>query len=289
MRPDLWDQALVAALPLAERARDDEDVVEAYRVMLGHLEDPLTRVVRTDAPATAAPPPGELFAARRRTILVVDLSQPMSQAAWQTRIEEIRGAMQTATAVIFDLRSVPSFADLLVAMYLDMLIPDLLARDVALPSSRAPLHIGYRSQTLASVVGESAFVTTPSGRLLARPGTQRRRVAFVLGPHSGVPRLALALQASGDGLVIAQGVDVEERMVTTSVPVSGTPYAVQMRVREVASADGRKVGADVSLPADAPRERALTLATRWFAGGAVAVPGPRAPIPCRPGHAGPAG
>jgi C-terminal processing protease CtpA/Prc len=283
MRPDVWDGALLAALPLAERARNDGEVVAAIGAMLGHLKDPLTRVVPAPEPLSAAapPPPDELFAARRGKTLLVDLTRPIAYPDWPTRIEEIRVAMSYAKGVLFDLRGSSGPAGDLVAGQLERLIPDLLARDVALPGERSLLHVGYGAQTSPGVGGESTFIMKPAEQLQARAGTPRRRVAFVLDRHSAVPRLALALQASGNGLVILQGGALEEQLVTTTLPLSGTASAVVLRVRELATADGRKVAADVSLPADAPRGRALVLATDWITGRAPAralAPRPRAAL-----------
>jgi C-terminal processing protease CtpA/Prc len=262
-----WDEALVAVVPLASQARQEKDVVNAIAAMLRHLGDPITRVVVVGATAASAPvPAGPVYSARRGKTLLVDLTRPVTQAQWPDRIEEIRSAMENAKAIIFDLRVREAGDGFLMGLHLAKLLPDLLSRDVVLPGERSVLHVGYRSQTGPGPVGQSQLVSTPPEQLRAAAGIKRRRVAFVLNAQSGAPTLALALQASGDGLVITQDADLEEQLVATTMPITGTHDAIVMRVREVSWPDGQRVAANVSLPADAPAERALSLATDWVNG-----------------------
>jgi C-terminal processing protease CtpA/Prc len=263
--PGAWEAALVAALPLAERARDDDGVVAAMADMIRRLGDPLTRVVTLDTPPPVQPPPGPLYSARRGKTLLVDLTRVGPGTDWRVLIPEIRSAMEHANHVIFDLRVTAQFGGFLLPLYLDALTPDLLVRDAILPGERSLLHIGQPPEGEPGTVGQSGFFDRPARRLRARPGTKPRRVAVVLNAHTGVPTLALALQASGTGLVIAQGTDIEEQLTTTTIPISGTRHAVVLRVKQVGAGDARKPAADITLPANAPAERALTIATDWVA------------------------
>jgi C-terminal processing protease CtpA/Prc len=262
-----WDRALVEAIPIAARARNDDEAVAAMAVMLRHLGDPLTRVIASEAaPTVKLPPAGPLFSARRGKTLLVDLTRPLGQAEWPERIEEIRAAMENARAVILDLRVGEASSGFLLGLHLPRLIPDFLSRDVLLPSERSIVHFGYRAAAGTGPIGESAFVTIPAEQLRARPLDRRRPVALIVNANSGVPRLALALQASGDAIVIAQGTDLEEQLATNTLPITGTHNAIVLRVRELESADRRKIAADLTLPADAPFEQALTAATDWVNG-----------------------
>jgi C-terminal processing protease CtpA/Prc len=80
-----------------------------------------------------------------------------------------------------------------------------------------------------------------------------RRTAFLVGPESSLPPIALALQASGDGVIVAQGgLAPDAGIPSIDIPL-GDGLRAKIRTADLIGPDGRLVRpwADVEVAADA--------------------------------------
>jgi C-terminal processing protease CtpA/Prc len=249
-----WDTPLVQALPLAADARDDAALAEAVAAMLAAADDPATRVVR-DRPVAKPAKKAALVDPRADGILVLtpDPVQSGGDLLQAERRGEIAAALVAARGVIVDLRGLRT-DDGLPPGYFDQFFASLPPREVHGLASRAVVHSGYRAQSGPTSWAYSSYCVTRMARAY-RPvvPADTRRTAFLVGPDSPLPPIALALQASGDGVIVAQGGLAPDAGIP-SIDISlGEGLRARIRTADLIDADGRVVTprADVEVPADA--------------------------------------
>src|SRR5262249_30662408 len=195
-----WDTPLVQALPRAAAARDDAALAEAVAAMLAAAGDPATRVVR-DRPVAKPAKKAALVDRRADGLLVLspDPAQSGRDLAQAQRRGEITAAVVAARGVIVDLRGL-RIGDVFSLDYFDQLLASLPAREAHGPASRAVVHSGYWPQLGTTSGGySSSYVTRMAKAYRPVVPAAARRTAFLVGPDSSLPPIALALQAPADG------------------------------------------------------------------------------------------
>lgn len=251
-----WDGALVEAIPRVRAARSVDDEVAAVNAMLAKLGDPVTRVVPAAPPRKpAAAPPEEkpLFTWLEGGALVLHVNDPALELKgyWQRReaLQALLPEIAKATAVILDLRvevdSGEWLGDLLAS-----LDSALVSQPVRLPVQRHLEHSGYRPQTGSSSGGYSSVFVVPLATVVTPlEGARPKRVAYLVNAHSPLPPLAIALQARGDAIVVAEGGLDEAQVVWTKNLPLVMDREVQLRLGELESPP---VHADVTVSAGDP-------------------------------------
>jgi C-terminal processing protease CtpA/Prc len=249
-----WDTPLVKALPRVAAARDDSALADAVAAMLAPVDDPATRIVRDRPVAT---PARKAALIERRTDGLVVLSPDPAQSgvdlAQAERRGEIAAAVAAARGVIVDLRGF-RIGDVFDLDFLDQLLASLPPREVHGLSSRAVVHSGYRPQSGMTSGGySSSYVTRMPKAYRPVVPAAGRRTAFLVGPESSLPPIALALQASGDGVIVAQGGLAPDAGISSIDIPLGEGLRARIRTADLIGPDGRLVRprADVEVPADA--------------------------------------
>ncbi len=300
-----WDGALLAALPRAAAAGSRAEYRSAVADMLAALGDPVTHLLDDgEAAAPAAPPPspepGSSSPLSRRLddgTLVVDLSDVVRRTSHELwgGLWQLESQVAGASAVIVDLRTGGSgdgdFGRELTALAIDQLAGKLASRPCRAPTQRYVLRSGFRAQD-GSSSGDysSGFLTLEAERFFPPPETPAsgRRVVFLVDAHSRIPRVALALQAAGDGRIVSEGPLREDSVVATREVPAGEGLVAQLRVSELLPMPGWPgVHADVEVPAEGGgaggEDRALAAARTALAGGGWGAAGrggsPAEPLP----------
>jgi C-terminal processing protease CtpA/Prc len=251
-----WDTPLVQALPLAAAARDDVALGDAVAVMLAAVGDPATRVVR-DRPVAVAMPARKAALVERRAdglvVLTPDPAQGGADLSGAERRGEIRAAVTAARGVIVDLRGL-RIGNGLPSEFFDQFFAALPPRAVPGLASRAVVHSGYRPHSGRTSGGyDSYFVTRMVPAYQPVVPAAARRTAFLVGPESSVPPIALALQAAGDGVIVAQGGLAPDIGIPSIDIRLGEGLLARIRTADLIGPDGRLVQprADVEVAADA--------------------------------------
>lgn len=274
-----WDGALVAAIPKIREAKSPEEYRAAVQGMLDALGDPITKVLEPEKPAAAEEPkpaPEELSLFRKLDggILVIDLGR-YPQSVDRTKlfggVDALIGELPQASAVVIDMRAgaAMGMGQFWAELALSQLAGALVPRPCQSPAQRYLMHSGYRPQTGGGSGGYwSGFVTQFADTF--QPGVGRtggpKRLVFLLDPGSGVPNLALALQATGDARLVVEGKLEEDSLVTNRRIDLGEGVIAAVRVSELVPFPGwRGLRADVELPENAGAqalEAALTEARK---------------------------
>ena len=272
-----WDAALVAALPKVRSAGTEDEYVAAVADMLAALHDPATHV----APAGPRKP-----AAAQKTTPLVEWPRPgvllvrLTGKLPPTAAKDVGDALAKARSVVFDLRFADDWQGWGTSWVQKALYAKLAYRELRVPPARYVMHSGYRGQTFAGSGGYyTAFQERSADLIAATPGARRRRVAFLVNSASGVPDEALALQATGDAVIVAQGVGFDELVVTDpkQTPL-GDKHLVVVRVAELEPVGAVAPHADAELPADAGDDEVLKQALAR-----LAAPAPKGkPLPPLP-------
>jgi C-terminal processing protease CtpA/Prc len=295
-----WDAALVRALPRVEAAKDREEYGAAVQAMLAEIGDPLTRVVPEEAaPAETAPAPaaGQAPTPLTRQLddgtMVVALGPGVRTTGFRDLQLGVNAAFQEIArqkAVIVDLRGVANSEGIdaeLLSILLNQLAPVLAGRPAVAPSQRFLVRSGYLPQEGGTSGGyyfgfitPAALTFAPSPDLPVEP----KRVVFLVDRRGTLPPLALALQAAGDGRIVAEGALDEESAVTRRDVPLGEGWIARVRVSEIVPRAGWPgVHADAQVPEGSAPDAALAAATAelkkdgWGATPLAGAPAPSLP------------
>jgi len=254
-----WDAALVAALPKALAAQNDDDEAAAARVMLDALHDPSTRVENR---STATPPAQKAPAAAQTRTVDGVVIVPVALGAWDAAdatAARVEKDLATAKLAVIDLRGTPPTGD-----YWKTLFGSVGQRLTPHPAtglaSRVAEHRGYRQQEgitsggYGSVLATDLAVTYP-----AAPKLHLSRVVFLTTGALGLPDVAWAMQRNGDATVVVQGaLGRDEFVATDGVPLGGS-YVAVVRESELTQTPPQP---DLQLPADADDATVIAAAVR---------------------------
>ena len=247
-----WDAALVAALPRIRVAETEEEYAAAVQSLLDALGDPVTRV-REAEPRMEPEGGGEAPTLYRRLddgVLVVDLARVLRTAGFMAVLrdrEALVGEIGRASAVVLDLRGDGGQG----AFVLDSFARALVGRPCRGPAQRFLLHSGYRPQNGTTSGGYySGFLTRFADQFEPVAGAGAPgRVVFLVDRDTAVPSVALALQVSGDGRIVAEGGLSEDSAVELRRFPLGKDRMVQVRVSELLPLPGWPgLRADVEVP-----------------------------------------
>ncbi len=280
------DAPLLRAIPRVRTASSREEYAAAVREMLAALGDPATHLQEDEQTAGGGIPtvPGHPLIRWDQDVLIVDVARfDDSGPDVQKAMDEAGEAIAKARAVVVELRVAPppGMPWIETSYFLAGLGAERLAsRPVQAPAQRYLQHSGYRSQ-MGPTGYTSAFVTETAESFTPPPGITPKRVAFVLGPTSDIPGIALALQASGDGAIFAAGPLREESVVRQRVVDLGEDLRATVRMSEVLPMFGWSgIHADQQFPVPAAGQDdpAFAAALRWVKAGAggTSAPAPTA-------------
>lgn len=215
-----WDAALVAAIPKAGAARDDQEFVDAVGAMLKALNDPVTCVVKKDfgkAGATRASQARQILSLLDGGCVVVHLNRSESEEDFlkPETTTALRKELAKARNVIVDLRGVSWAAGALAKI--SQLLP--LSRKVSVPTQRYVAHSGYKPSAGTTTGGYDSKFETDSVKTVVHE--QAPPVVFLFDAQSSLPIVALALRQAGNGWLVAQGpVDESVLVFHQSVPLA---------------------------------------------------------------------
>jgi C-terminal processing protease CtpA/Prc len=251
-----WDAALVNALPKIRAAATAEQYAAAVQGMLDALADPATRVRKsTPEPELVKGEPPPPFQWIEDGVLSVYLRSDVARDFTdQGRVQKaLTAELPKAKAVVVDLRARPgeSYQPESALRGLDAL---LTSRPLRLPAQRYLVHSGYRGQTFLGSGGYfSGFMSLMADELAPPAGSTPKRVVFLVNQGTEVPPVALAIQAAGDGAIVAEG-KIDEESASGQRPVDlGEGYEALMRTTEIVPFPGWKgIHADAEVPAATP-------------------------------------
>ncbi len=245
-----WDGALVRAIPKVDAARDRAEYSAAVEGLLNELGDPVTRVLNIPTPATNSSSSAErqpTFQKNADGVLVVAMT---NYADFQDfvgtgeKLEALKKELPTARAVVFDLRPAATPSESEQGFASDAISESGVAGALTtvpldMPGERRPMHIGYAPQD-GTTSGDYSSGFYLQGRQPIKPGSDAKNipVIFLIGPHGDLPDVALGLQASGRGAVVAEGSFNEEVAVSTQTVELPDGVRARIRLGELVYADG---------------------------------------------------
>ncbi|HYX22886.1 MAG TPA: S41 family peptidase [Thermoanaerobaculia bacterium] len=239
-----WDAALVQAIPRVRAAETAAQYAAAVQAMLGALGDPVTRVrpVLTGDPEASLPPDDRASLAGWVEPGVLALyCRPNAARSWEEMARKLaaaRAEIPQARAMIVDVRGAGGWP--FQAQYILAEVEDLLVgRPATAPVERHLLHSGYRSQ-LAGGSGSysSGFVTLFPESFPPSPKPAPQRLVFLASPETVIPPLVAALQATGQGAIVAAGKIGEEGLVRQRTVALGEGFEALVRTTEIVPSPG---------------------------------------------------
>jgi len=223
-----WDAALAKATPAILASRSEDEFAAALGEMLAALKDPQTHVI--SAAEQMAPVKVKPSVSAEDGITVVSLGPGMFQQAMQAR-DGLAKQLEGKGTVIFDLRGSKAAPYVIPAS-----LP--IAIESKGPSQMMRVHSGYANDANAGSGGyQSSWETHDPWRVRAIPSGGIRAV-FLVDAETTIPDVALALQESGAGAIVAEET-IDDRQVdlNRSFPVSGQ-IRVAVRTSVLSYRDG---------------------------------------------------
>ncbi len=230
-----WDAALILAIPRVRSAKTSAEYAGAVGTMLAALGDPVTRVLpdRT-LPAQAKRETSGLFRTLDDGTLAIHLRPDLGgdEKELEAAFKALAAALPAARSVLVDIRGNGSRYP---AEYSLQAFADLLAsRPVVAPAQRFRYHSGFRAQFGESSGGyNSGFQTLLADRFAPPAGAVAKRVVFLVNGDTVLPPVAMALQAAGDGAVVAEGKVGDEGFVLRREIDLGEGWRAVVRTGEI--------------------------------------------------------
>jgi C-terminal processing protease CtpA/Prc len=240
-----WDEALVQTIPRVRAAKTPEQYAAAVQTMLDALGDAVTRVqpVRTGDPGEGLPP-GDSHPSLVQWVepgVLALYCRPDAASTYEEMVAKLAAArpeIPKAKTMIVDIRGIhgwPFYPQYLLSEVESLLV----ARPATAPSQRYLFHSGYRTQ-LPGPAGNnsSGFLTQYPESFPAAAGPAPQRVVFLVSPETVIPPLVAALQASGQGAIVAEGKIGEEGLVRRRTVALGEGFEALVRTTEIVPVPG---------------------------------------------------
>jgi C-terminal processing protease CtpA/Prc len=262
-----WDAALVRSVAAVNESTTPDEYAAAVQLMLDALDDPATRVV-ADEPTETASALDATHPTTRMTddgILVVEMTDYQDLGAWVEAMGRLRSGfaqLQNASAVVVDVRHLYGASSLGLGpgmlLQLSGWNDRLVGTEAAGPGQRYRMHVGLPGVgTFGRGIYSSSFQVQDG--LVFGPGVLVAGVPVVFLANAGgdLPPLALALQATGQGAIIAEGSLSDRDVVARATRTLADGVEVEFRIGEIVYADGTGgIAPDLQLEPNASRPEA---------------------------------
>jgi C-terminal processing protease CtpA/Prc len=285
-----WDAALVQAIPKVRGASTAEQYAAAVQGMLDALGDPVTRVQAVPHGGPEAEDhTGPIAQWLEPGVLSLYL-RPNSARTFDEltgKLAPARAEIPKAKAVIVDVRGMAG--ERFYPKYLLAAIEGLLvSRPATAPVQRYLVHSGYRTQLPGGSGSYSTgFMSLLPDSFTGGDGPAPQRVVFLVNADTAIPPLAAALQASGQGAIVAEGKISEEGLVQQRTVALGEGFEALVRTTEIEPAPGWPgVHADVEAAPSEGEAAALRLARDGWPAPRPSSPRPSSPVMPSPGEEG---
>ncbi|MGH9620683.1 MAG: PDZ domain-containing protein, partial [Bryobacteraceae bacterium] len=226
-----WDQALVQNLPAIRGAKTPEEYARALQSMLDVLHDPATYAL-----VHSAQPAGSTSLKYEREsggTLIVSETGSKSESNEAGRLQK---AIRQARGIVFDLRTDGQLSHLLDE---PAVANELTRAPLEGPGERSWVHHGLPPLPgSAATRFYSAFETKPGQRFTGDPAAKRHRLVFLIGQHSHLPAIALALAKRGQATILSDSAHGPLDGVETMRIDVGTGVDAVVRLSEPVFADG---------------------------------------------------
>jgi C-terminal processing protease CtpA/Prc len=247
-----WDAALIKAIPQVTAARTPAEYSAAVESMLEALGDPVSHVLKDSS--LAAPVNLRSSTERQPTfqrnangVLVVEMTNYADFVDYVGTLEKLNALKKeipAATAIVFDLRPgmTPSESEQGMASFSfseSGLSGALTTSMLELPSERRRMYLGYAPQQGATSGNySSGFYLEGRPPIKPEAGAKDIPVVFLVGPHADLPDVALGLQASAKGAIVAEENVSDETTVSTQIVELPEGVRAQFRLGELVYEDG---------------------------------------------------
>jgi C-terminal processing protease CtpA/Prc len=226
-----WDAALVRNLPAIRAAKTPVQYIHALQSLLDVLHDPATYAL-----VPSVQPTGSTTLKYKtepdRTLIV-------SEASGQTGPDEtgrLQRAIRQARGIVFDLRTDSRISHLLGE---PAIANELTRAPLDAPGERIWVHHGLPPLPgSAATKFYSAFETKPGPHFPGDAAATQHRLAFLIGEHSHVPAIAMALARRGQALIFSDSNHYAIDGVQTMQIDMGSGVEAVVRLSELVFADG---------------------------------------------------
>ncbi len=273
-----WDAALVQAIPKVRTAGTPAEYAVAVQGMLDALGDPVTHVQAVPHGDPGAEDHLGPIAHWLEPGMLSLYLRPNSARTFDELMQKMTAVpaeIAKARAVIVDVRGMGG--ERFYPRYLLSPIEGLLvSRPLTAPAQRYLVHSGFRTQLPGPTGYSSGFMALFPDSFTPAPGrTAPQRVVFLVNGDTAIPPLALALQASGQGAIVATGKISEEGLVQQRTVELGEGFEAVVRTSEIEPLPGwTGVHADLEVSPAEGEAAALRLARDGWPAPAVSAPTP---------------
>lgn len=239
-----WDAALVEAIPKVN-AGPNREYIEAIKEMLDVLEDPATHIVQAEVPGRPSDqnphPVSEWTSDSLLIVHMTNYSDLVDRYRARDQLEAIGEQIPSAGGIVFDIRrKLPGEAgSLRDAFTLSEISARLTAREAISPAERFRMHSGLRQERGAAHGGYySAFRLVDGEAFLSKGSAASKPIVFLANEESELPEVALALQGSGQAIILFESEPNDVSVITRHHYHLPGDIEVAIRLSERVYADG---------------------------------------------------
>lgn len=212
-----WERAWVQAMPRLEHVLSDDEFESTLKSMLGHLGDSSTFLRRIADSATmsnsVADRPRESWLWYRSGVLLIRPTIRLSRGSeLASAVVQLRKEVSKARALVVDLRVRTRAEGEALAQTVDSLQELLIHRGVVARQRHYLLHSGFKPPEGGSSGRYFTALVTELAEGFRIGKGRSIPVAFTVNENSHLPMAALALQKSGNAVIVSEGNVTEENV-----------------------------------------------------------------------------
>jgi len=261
-----WDRALIDAIPRVIGARGDADFRAVLNSMLKALDDPVTHVLEGPQPSDSVRASSS-DTSRHFGGFLLD-PRLIVTPAYEAKLEEIA---KTNQRIVIDLRAPTIREGQRLADLVARVAPILAGAEIQPPSYRSIVRWGYPPARGSTSGGfTTRFDTEADALLIPRFASSTRKLAFIVNERSTLPLFALAVQRSGNGIIVAEGSVTDAPVTVRRVVAIATDLSVCIRATELVGDEFGTFTPDVTIPLNRGNDAISEAMTREPAAAALA-------------------
>lgn len=242
-----WDAALVSTIPKVRSAQNTVEYKEALQSMLNVLQDSSTRLTEKEELAENQSNSQKFgYQSLEGNILLITIGDyfELLTPSVQEKIRNLATEIPKVKAVVFDLRSAKPIGD-----YGRFALTSSFGQIERLLSTKTLLTAGERSRlykgfdnraSFSSGQYKSGFYVQSSKQIIPIKDSKDILSVFLMNENAGLLNSVTALQSSGKGLIVFEGIFKGDSTAKVEIVDLGEGLTSHVRISEPIMEDGSK-------------------------------------------------
>lgn len=268
-----WEQAFTNNIEDVIKASSKKEFSIAIQSMLSELNDPITGVVSTSNEASVLDTTKyPVISYLKDSVLLFSISDYRDLEDYyycMGQLHKLTEEIPNSTGVIFDIRNSFELTGDELKQYIEYYFSEIQSqlsnRQLVLPGYRAKFYDGFEAETaLTSWSYSSGYYTKGEKTIDSSSESENKNMVFIVNQFSELPRVALALQKTGQAVILSNSKLTDASLVHTAAYELEDSLFAQLRLDELS--DDQKLTADYIYPNGIERTELMDIAQEYIKG-----------------------